>query len=448
MAGWDFWIDRGGTFTDIVARDPEGRLHRAKLLSENPEQYADAALHGIRGFLGLAAEAAIPAERVASVKMGTTVATNALLERKGEPVVLVTTQGLGQQLRIAYQNRPRLFDRKIVLPEMLYARVIEAHERVRADGTVEVPLDEEHLAGELAAARGAGLAACAVVFVHGYRHRAHEARAAALAEAAGFAQVSVSHRVSPLMKMVSRGDTTVVDAYLTPILRRYIDRVAAAFDGDMGGKLMFMQSSGGLTDAGMFQGKDAILSGPAGGVVGAVRTSQIAGQGRIIGFHMGGTSTDVCHFAGEFERVLRTEIAGVRITAPMMNIHTVAAGGGSLLTYDGTRMRVGPESAGANPGPASYGRGGPLAVTDANVVTGRLRPEFFPAIFGPDGDRALDTVAARRGFAALAGEIGREPEAIELIDSIFDHGGGAGLAGSVTRDAINLRLRLAVSSRR
>lgn len=261
---WDFWIDRGGTFTDIVARDPDGRLHRAKLLSESPGQYADAALHGIRGFLGLGPEAAIPAARIASVKMGTTVATNALLERKGEPLVLVTTRGLGDQLRLAYQNRPRLFDRHIVLPEMLHAKVIEAEERVRADGTVEQPLDEARLAADLAAARAEGLNACAIVFVHGYRHHAHEARAAALARAAGFAQVSVSHEVSPLMKMVRRGDTTVVDAYLTPILRRYIDRVAAAFDGDMGGKLLFMQSSGGLTDATRFQGKDAILSGPAG----------------------------------------------------------------------------------------------------------------------------------------------------------------------------------------
>ncbi len=412
MTGWDFWIDRGGTFTDIVARDPDGALHRAKLLSENPDQYRDAALHGIRGFLGLGPEDPIPADRVASVKMGTTVATNALLERKGEPVVLVTTQGLGQQLRLAYQNRPRLFDRHIVLPEMLYSRVIEARERVRADGTVERPLDEEHLAAELAAARAAGFAACAIVFVHGYRHQAHEAQAAKLAEAAGFAQVSVSHRVSPLMKMVSRGDTTVVDAYLTPILRRYIDRVAAAFEGDMAGKLMFMQSSGGLTGAGRFQGKDAILSGPAGGVVGAVRTSQIAGQDRIIGFDMGGTSTDVCHFAGDLERVLHTEIAGVRITAPMMMIHTVAAGGGSILSYDGARMRVGPESAGADPGPACYGRGGPIAVTDANLVTGRLRPEFFPAIFGPDARRPLDAAAARAGFDALAARIGRPPEAV------------------------------------
>ncbi len=412
MTAWDFWIDRGGTFTDIVARDPEGQLHRAKLLSENPEQYADAALHGIRGFLGLGTDERIPATCIASVKMGTTVATNALLERKGEPVVLVTTQGLGQQLRLAYQNRPRLFDRQIVLPEMLYSRVIEAAERVRADGTVDVPLDEAALAADLAEARAAGISACAIVFVHGYRHGAHEARAAALAREAGFVQVSVSHEVSPLMKMVSRGDTTVVDAYLTPILRRYIDRVAAAFEGDMGGKLMFMQSSGGLTDATSFQGKDAILSGPAGGVVGAVRTSEIAGQERIIGFDMGGTSTDVCHYSGDFERVLHTEIAGVRITAPMMMIHTVAAGGGSLLTFDGARMRVGPESAGADPGPACYGRGGPLAVTDANLVTGRLRPEFFPAIFGPDGDRPLDAAATRAGFEAMAAEIGKSAEEV------------------------------------
>jgi len=408
---WDFWIDRGGTFTDIVARDPAGRLHRAKLLSENPERYADAALQGIRDFLGLGPDDPIPAARVASVKMGTTVATNALLERKGEPVALVTTQGLGEQLRLAYQNRPRLFDRHIVLPEMLYSRVIEARERVRADGTVETPLDRAHLAAALREARADGFLACAVVFVHGYRHREHEAEAAALARDAGFAQVSVSHEVSPLMKMVSRGDTTVADAYLTPILRRYVDRVASAFEGEMGGKLMFMQSSGGLTDARRFQGKDAILSGPAGGVVGAARVSALAGQDKVVGFDMGGTSTDVCHFDGEFERTLSTEIAGVRITAPMMNIHTVAAGGGSLLAFDGARMRVGPESAGADPGPACYGRGGPLAVTDANVATGRLRPEFFPAIFGPRGDRPLDEAASRAAFDALAAEIGKPVEA-------------------------------------
>ncbi len=411
MSVWDFWVDRGGTFTDIVARDPAGALHRAKLLSENPEQYDDAALAGMRQFLGLAADAPIPVARLGALKMGTTVATNALLERKGAPVVLVTTEGLGQQLRLAYQHRPRLFDRQIVLPEMLSSDVIKARERVRADGTIEMPLDLAHLEAELRRAQAAGIEACAIVFVHGYRHRAHEAEAAAMARRLGFRQVSVSHEVSPLMRMVSRGDTTVVDAYLTPILRAYVDRVAAAFDGDIAGKVMFMQSSGGLTDAGRFQGKDAILSGPAGGVVGAVRTSAIAGQEKIIGFDMGGTSTDVCHYAGEFERVLNTEVAGVRITAPMMNIHTVAAGGGSLLTFDGTRLRVGPESAGANPGPACYGRGGPLAVTDANVALGRLRPEFFPAIFGPEADRPLDADATRDAFETVAREIGISPEA-------------------------------------
>ncbi|MFO1104758.1 MAG: hydantoinase B/oxoprolinase family protein [Amaricoccus sp.] len=412
MAGWDFWIDRGGTFTDIVARDPDGRLHRAKHLSENPGRYPDAALHGIRRFLALGPDAPIPAERIASIKMGTTVATNALLERKGEPLVFVTTRGLGEQLRLAYQNRPRLFDRQILLPTMLYSTVIEAEERVRADGTVETPLDAPRLAATFAAARAQGLASCAIAFLHGYRYPAHEARAASLAAEAGFTQISVSHRVSPLMKLVSRGDTTVVDAYLSPILRRYIDRIASAFAGDMTGKLLFMQSSGGLTGADRFQGKDAILSGPAGGVVGAVRTSAIAGQDRIIGFDMGGTSTDVCHYAGDYERVLHTEIAGVRVTAPMMHIHTVAAGGGSLLSFDGARMRVGPESAGADPGPASYGRGGPLAVTDANVLTGRLRPEFFPAIFGPQGDRPLDLAAAGAKFDALAAEIGKPAEEV------------------------------------
>ncbi|MEM8740223.1 MAG: hydantoinase/oxoprolinase family protein, partial [Pseudomonadota bacterium] len=412
MAMWDFWIDRGGTFTDIVARDPEGRLATAKLLSENPEQYEDAALAGIRRFLDLAPGAAISAARVASVKMGTTVATNALLERKGEPTLLVITRGLADQLRLGYQARPDLFARHIVLPEMLYSSVIEADERVRADGTVETPLDDAALAGDLARARADGLTACAIVFVHGYRHRAHEAQAGALARAAGFTQVSVSHEVSPLMKMVSRGDTTVVDAYLSPILRRYVDRVAAAFDGPMTGKLMFMQSSGGLTDAGLFRGKDAILSGPAGGVVGAARVSAIAGQDKIIGFDMGGTSTDVCHYAGAFERVMHSRTAGVRITAPMMNIHTVAAGGGSILSLRDGRLQVGPESAGADPGPASYGRGGPLAVTDANLITGRLRPEFFPAIFGPNADQPLDPAPARAQFTAMAAETGMSVEAL------------------------------------
>ncbi|MEM9268691.1 MAG: hydantoinase/oxoprolinase family protein, partial [Pseudomonadota bacterium] len=413
MSGaWDFWIDRGGTFTDLVARDPEGALHRAKHLSENPEQYPDAALHGIRQFLGLSADQAIPLERVRSVKMGTTVATNALLERKGDPVVLVTNQGLGAHLRLAYQHRPDLFARQIVLPQMLYAQVIEVAGRVRADGTEEAPLDEADLERQLRAAQAEGLDAVAINFIHGYRHRDQEAKAAKIARALGFGQVSVSHEVSPLMKMVSRGDTTVVDAYLTPILRRYVDRVAASFDGDPAGKLMFMQSSGGLTDAQVFQGKDAVLSGPAGGVVGCVRTSQIAGFDRVIGFDMGGTSTDVCHYAGQYERVTNAQVAGVRITAPMMNIHTVAAGGGSLLRFDGTRMRVGPESAGANPGPACYGRGGPLAVTDANVMTGRLRPEFFPAIFGANADQPLSLEATKAAFEELASQIGRTPEAV------------------------------------
>ncbi|MGR3715879.1 MAG: hydantoinase B/oxoprolinase family protein [Thermohalobaculum sp.] len=414
---WDFWIDRGGTFTDVVARRPDGTLATRKLLSENPEQYQDAALQAIREFLGLGKTDPIPACRVNRVKMGTTVATNALLERKGDPTVLVITRGLGDQLRIAYQNRPDLFARKIVMPEMLYSRVVEADERVRADGTVETALDETRLRADLQAAYESGIRAAAVVFVHGYRYTAHEARAGEIAREVGFTQVSISHVVSPLMKMVSRGDTTVVDAYLSPILRRYVDRVASAFEGDSAGKLMFMQSSGGLTDARMFQGKDAILSGPAGGVVGCVRTSEIAGFDKIIGFDMGGTSTDVCHYAGEYERVFLTQVAGVRMRAPMMNIHTVAAGGGSILQFDGARMRVGPESAGANPGPAAYGRGGPLAVTDANVMTGKLRPEFFPAIFGADADQPLDAGAARAKFAALSADVGKSPE--ELADGFL-----------------------------
>ena len=357
--------------------------------------------------------------------MGTTVATNALLERKGDRTLLVITRGLRDQLRLAYQNRPRLFDRHIVLPELLYERVVEADERLYASGETETPLDEAALRADLEAARADGIDAVAIVFVHAYRHPQHEKRAAAIAREIGFSQVSASHEVSPLMKMVSRGDTTVVDAYLSPILRRYVDRVASAFDrvgADEGaealdGKLMFMMSSGGLTDATLFQGKDAILSGPAGGVVGAVRTSEIAGERRIIGFDMGGTSTDVCHYAGEFERVLHTEVAGVRLRAPMMHIHTVAAGGGSLLLYKDGRLQVGPASAGADPGPACYGRGGPLAVTDANVMVGKLRPEFFPAIFGPNADRPLDAEATRAKFAELAEKVGRSAE--ELADGFL-----------------------------
>ncbi|RVT49751.1 hydantoinase B/oxoprolinase family protein [Rubrivivax albus] len=399
---WQFWIDRGGTFTDVVGRAPDGTLSTLKLLSENPEQYPDAAVEGIRRLLGLQPGEAISPAQVDCVKMGTTVATNALLERKGEPTLLVTTRGFRDALRIAYQARPRLFDRHIVLPELLYQRVIEAHERVGAHGDVLLPLDEDHLRERLWAAFDAGLRACAVVFMHGYRYTAHEAAAARIAREVGFTQVSASHEVSPLMKLVSRGDTTVVDAYLSPILRRYVDRVAAQMPGV---RLFFMQSSGGLTEAHHFQGKDAILSGPAGGIVGMVRTAVAAGHPKVIGFDMGGTSTDVSHYAGEFERAFETQVAGVRMRAPMMSIHTVAAGGGSLLAFDGARLRVGPESAGANPGPACYRRGGPLATTDANVLLGRIQPDWFPRVFGPGADEPLDRDGVAARFTALAAEV-------------------------------------------
>ena len=396
---WQFWIDRGGTFTDIVGRAPDGVLHTLKLLSENPEQYPDAAVEGIRRMLQLPAGTPITPELVDCVKMGTTVATNALLERRGERTLLITTQGFRDALRIAYQARPRLFDRHIVLPELLYERVIEAQERVSAQGEVLQPLDEAHLRERLWAAFDAGVRACAVVFMHGYRYTAHEQAAARLAREAGFKQVSVSHEVSPLMKLVSRGDTTVVDAYLSPILRRYVDQVAAQMPGV---RLYFMQSSGGLTEAHRFQGKDAILSGPAGGIVGMVRTATAAGHHKVIGFDMGGTSTDVSHYAGEFERAFETHVAGVRMRAPMMSIHTVAAGGGSILGFDGARLRVGPQSAGANPGPASYRRGGPLATTDANVLLGKIQPAHFPKVFGPNADEPLDAVGVAAKFSELA----------------------------------------------
>ena len=403
---WQFWIDRGGTFTDIVARRPDGALLTHKLLSENPEQYRDAAVAGIRLLLGLWPGEPISPALVESVKMGTTVATNALLERKGEPVVLVTTQGFRDALRIAYQNRPRLFDRRIVLPELLYRRVIEADERVGAYGEVVRTLDEAALRRQLQAAFSAGLRAVAIVFMHGWRYTAHERAAARIARDIGFTQVSASHETSPLMKFVSRGDTTVVDAYLSPILRRYVDQVAAEMPGV---RLLFMQSSGGLAEAHAFRGKDAILSGPAGGIVGMARTAEQAGHGRVIGFDMGGTSTDVSHYAGAFERAFETQVAGVRVRAPMMSIHTVAAGGGSILHFDGARMRVGPDSAGANPGPACYRRGGPLTVTDANVMLGRIRPDHFPAVFGPQGREPLDADVVHAGFAALAARIAHKP---------------------------------------
>lgn len=413
---WDFWVDRGGTFTDIVARDPSGAIRPHKLLSENPEAYADAAIQGIRDLMGVAKGAPIPAEQIDTVKMGTTVATNALLERKGDPTALLITAGFSDALEIGYQDRPDIFAREIVKPELLYEQVVSADERVRVDGTVEAALDETALRADLRAVKAAGINALAIVFMHAYAHPAHEIIAERIAREVGFAQISVSHQVSPLMKLVGRGDTTVVDAYLSPILRRYVDQVAGELDptGQAGVKLMFMQSSGGLTDAALFQGKDAILSGPAGGVVGAVETSRMAGEGRIIGFDMGGTSTDVSHFDGDYERAFETEVAGVRMRAPMMRIHTVAAGGGSILHYKDGRFQVGPDSAGANPGPACYRRGGPLTVTDANVMTGRLRPESFPAIFGPDQNEPLDADVVRAKFEALVTEIGDGRSAEEI----------------------------------
>ena len=406
-ARWQFWIDRGGTFTDVVAKRPDGSIVTHKLLSENPEQYKDAAVAGIRYLLGLAPGEPVTPAVVECVKMGTTVATNALLERKGEPTLLVTTRGFRDGLRIAYQNRPRLFDRHIVLPELLYAAVVEADERVGAQGELVQALDGAALRRDLQVQFDAGLRSVAIVFMHGYRHTAHEQAAARIAREVGFTQVSTSHETSPMMKFVSRGDTTVVDAYLSPILRRYVEQVASDMPGV---RLFFMQSSGGLTDAHAFQGKDAILSGPAGGIVGMARTAEIAGQERVIGFDMGGTSTDVSHYAGHFEREFETQVAGVRMRAPMMSIHTVAAGGGSILQFDGARFRVGPESAGANPGPASYRRGGPLAVTDANVMVGKVQPAYFPKVFGPRADESLDAGAAQTKFADIAQAAGRTPE--------------------------------------
>ena len=411
---WDFWIDRGGTFTDVVGRRPDGSLVAHKLLSENPEAYTDAAVQGIRDLLGLKAGEPIPPGRVGAVKMGTTVATNALLERKGERTLLLITKGFRDALKIGYQARPKIFARHIIKPDMLYERVAEVGERVRADGTVERAPDLVRVRADLDSAKAAGIDAVAIVFMHAYRFPAHEQAVAALARAMGFAQVSVSHEVSPLIKLVSRGDTTVVDAYLSPILRRYVAQVDKDLDAKRSAaRLMFMMSSGGLTAAELFQGKDAILSGPAGGVVGMAETGRSAGFDRLIGFDMGGTSTDVSHFDGEYERTFETEVAGVRMRAPMMLIHTVAAGGGSILHFDGARFRVGPDSAGANPGPTCYRRGGPLAVTDANVMAGKLIADFFPKIFGPSQNLALDAEAVRHGFNNMAQKVGdKSPEQI------------------------------------
>ncbi len=417
---WDFWIDRGGTFTDVVGRKPDGSLTAHKLLSENPEAYADAAVQGIRDLLGLKSDEPVPAARVCAVKMGTTVATNALLERKGDRTLLLISKGFRDALKIGYQARPKIFAKHIVKPELLYERVAEVDERVRADGTVEREPALDAVRRDLQSAKADGIDAVAIVFMHAYRFPEHEKRVAALAREMGFSQVSVSHEVSPLIKLVGRGDTTVVDAYLSPILKRYVSRVAGEMQGGVSSlpsddtvRLMFMMSSGGLTAAELFQGKDAILSGPAGGVVGMAETGKQAGFNRLIGFDMGGTSTDVSHFDGEYERAFETEVAGVRMRAPMMLIHTVAAGGGSILHYDGARFRVGPDSAGANPGPKCYRRGGPLAVTDANVMSGKLMPDFFPKIFGPHQSESLDAEAVHRAFDELAQQIdGKTPEDI------------------------------------
>ena len=407
MSGvWDFWIDRGGTFTDVVGRAPDGALHQRKLLSENPEAYPDAAIQGIRDLLGIDQDAPIPAQRIGHVKMGTTVATNALLERKGDRTALVITKGFRDALRIAYQARPDIFAKEIILPEQLYERVIEVDERTMADGKAVRGVDLDALEPELAKARADGIDSVAVVLMHSWQNAIHEIVVEDACKRAGFSQISVSHQVSPLAKLVGRGDTTVVDTYLSPILRRYVDRVASVLgatpSGEPGPTLQFMMSSGGLTAADMFRGKDAILSGPAGGVVGMVETAALAGFDKVIGFDMGGTSTDVAHYDGDYERAFDTEVAGVRIRAPMMRIHTVAAGGGSILHSGEGRFRAGPDSAGANPGPACYRRGGPLTVTDANVMLGKLQPDFFPAIFGPGQDQPLDAEAVRRAFDALA----------------------------------------------
>src|ERR1700726_232676 len=474
MSGsWEFWIDRGGTFTDVIGRRPDGALTTHKLLSENPEAYRDAAVHGIRHLLGLKPGEAIPSERIAAVKMGTTVATNALLERKGDRTLLLITKGFRDALRIGYQARPKIFAKHIIKPDMLYERVVEVDERVRADGTVESALDLDAARAELEPARQDGINAVAVVLMHAYRYSDHEQRVAKLARELGFEQVSASHEVSPLIKLVGRGDTTVVDGYLSPILRRYVALVADELNpsplvgegregsreaagharrrerqsspsihltnptpdpsptslhasarkrGSGGGgeaKLMFMMSSGGLTAADLFRGKDAILSGPAGGVVGMAEAGRQAGFDRLIGFDMGGTSTDVSHFAGEYERTFEAEVAGVRMRAPMMLIHTVAAGGGSILHFDGARFRVGPDSAGANPGPKCYRRGGPLALTDANLMVGKLIPDFFPKIFGAGQNEPLDAPAVHTAFSALAKEIGDGRSSEQVADGFI-----------------------------
>ncbi len=421
--GWQFWIDRGGTFTDIVAKDPQGKIIVHKLLSENLDRYLDAPIKGIRNILGLDDDTPIPIERIDAIKIGTTVATNALLERKGDRTVLVITQGFRDALRIGYQNRPDIFARQIILPEMLYERVVEVEERCDAGGNELIPVNIAKIREDLQASYDLGIRSCAIVLMHSYHYPEHEKEVAIIALGLGFSQVSLSHQVSPLVKLISRGDTTVVDAYLSPILRRYVDRFNSQLRSGTQGreneksistKLMFMQSNGGLVKADLFQGKDSILSGPAGGIVGAVKTCELAGFKKIIAFDMGGTSTDVSHYAGEYERSLETEVAGVRLRSPMMAIHTVAAGGGSLVYFDGQRYRVSSKSAGANPGPACYDKGGDLTITDCNVMVGKLRSEFFPKVFGKNAGSPLNCTIVKDKFERLAQEIDdrRQPEEI------------------------------------
>ena len=396
---WQFYIDRGGTFTDVVAKTPQDKIIVYKLLSENPEQYRDAPIQGIRDLMGIPQDRPIPTEQIEVVKMGTTVATNALLERKGDRVVLLITKGFKDALRIGYQNRPDIFARQIVLPSMLYETVIEIEERYDAEGNELKSVNKQQVRQDLQTVFNTGIKSCAIVLMHGYRYPQHELEVAEIAREIGFTQISISHQVSPLIKLVSRGDTTVVDAYLTPILRHYIDRIASQLPNT---EIMFMKSSGGLVNADNFQGKDSILSGPAGGIVGAVKTSQKEGFNQIVTFDMGGTSTDVAHYAGEYERELDSEIAGARMRVPVLAIHTIAAGGGSILSFDGMSYRVGPESGGANPGPACYRRGGKLTVTDANLMLGKIHPQYFPAVFGKDANLPLDREIVITKFKQLA----------------------------------------------
>ncbi len=421
---WEFWIDRGGTFTDIVAKSPDGTFKNSKYLSENPEQYKDAAIQGIRDFLKIDTNEKIQDLNVDCIKMGTTVATNALLERKGDRTLLLITEGFRDLLRIGYQARPKLFDFNIILPVPIYEMVGEVKERLGAQGEVIKLLDEAKARDDLKSARAKGIKSVAIALMHSYLNPIHEKRIAEIAADEGFEQISISYEISPLMKLVGRADTTVIDAYLSPILKRYVAQISSEFDTDYTAQLLFMQSNGGLTDANVFRGKDAILSGPAGGVVGMVKTAQIAGFEKLIGFDMGGTSTDVCHYNGEFERSFETEVAGARVRAPMMDIHTVAAGGGSILSFRDGRFQVGPESAGADPGPACYRRGGPLTVTDCNVMLGKLQPLHFPCVFGPNADQPIDFLVVENKFNEFAKEIAiktmdKPLSAIELAEGFL-----------------------------